>query len=234
MSATIKFDTKKIEKDLNKIIQKKNKEIALKNEVESRSGTMKILTDTEKELLKIIINKVDNGYTCTITHKDLPEYISAQLGDMLSVLKYSKYVARFDQYLGGCFITLTPEGMNYFKKEAEYMKNNNTPNINIGTLYANGSNLNFGNAYDSNFSIDNSYSEIEKMIEEQGGEDKVQLQQILLEVKEYVENIIILKTIPKNKGLFTRIGNHVQKHQWFYQSIINLLGTTIIKVMNGN
>ncbi len=40
MSATIKFDTKKLEKDLNKIIQKKNKEIALKNEVESR-GTIK-------------------------------------------------------------------------------------------------------------------------------------------------------------------------------------------------
>lgn len=30
MGVTIKFDTKKLEKDLNKIIQKKNKEIVLK------------------------------------------------------------------------------------------------------------------------------------------------------------------------------------------------------------
>lgn len=60
MSKAIKFDTRKFERDLNKIIQKKNKEIVLKNEVESRSGTMKILNDTEKELLKIILDKVGN------------------------------------------------------------------------------------------------------------------------------------------------------------------------------
>lgn len=233
MSATIKFDTKKFEKDLNKIIQKKNKEIELKKEVELRSGTMKILTDTEKELLKIILGKVNNGYTCTITHEDLPEYISAQLGDMLSILKYSKYVARFDQYIGGCFITLTPEGMNYFEKEDEYMKNNNTPNINIETLYADGSNINFGNVYDSNFNIDNSYNKIEKMIEEKGGDDKENLHKILLEVKDYIDNVTTLKTIPKNTSLFNRIGDHIQKHQWFYQSIISMLGAAIMKVMSG-
>lgn len=234
MSTTIKFDTRKFERDLNKIIKKKNKEIALKNEVESRSGTMKILNDTEKELLKIILDKVGNGYTCTITHNDLPEYISAQLGDVLSVLKYSKYVARFDQYLEGCHITLTPEGINYFEKEDEYMKNNNTPNISIGTLYADGSNLNFGNVYDSNFNINDSYNEIEKKIEEKGGEDKEQLQQILIEVKDYIENITTLKTISKNTGLFTRIGNHIQKHQWFYQCITNMIGSAIMRIMGGN
>lgn len=233
MGVTIEFDTKKLEKDLNKIIQKKNKEIVLKQEVESRSGTTKILNDTEKELLKIILSKVDSGYTCAITHNDLPEYISAQLGDMLLILKYSKYIARFDQYLDGCHITLTPEGINYFEKEDEYMKSNNTPNINIETLYANGSNINFGNVYDSNFNIDNSCNEIEKLIEEKGKDDKEELQQILREVKDYVENVVTLKTISKNTGLFTRIGNHVQKHQWFYQSIISMLGTAIINTMGG-
>lgn len=233
MGVTIKFDTNKLEKDLNKIIQKKNKEIVLKQEVESRSGTAKILNDTEKELLKIILSKVDSGYTCVITHNDLPEYISAQLGDMLLILKYSKYIARFEQYLGGCHITLTPEGIHYFEKEDEYMKSNNAPNINIETLYANGSNINFGNVYDSNFNIDNSCNEIEKLIEEKGKEDKEELQQILREVKDYVENVVTLKTISKNTGLFTRIGNHVQKHQWFYQSIISMLGTAIINTMGG-
>lgn len=233
MGVTIKFDTKKLEKDLNKIIQKKNKEIVLKQEVESRSGTTKILNDTEKELLKIILSKVDSGYTCAITHNDLPEYISAQLDDMLLILKYSKYIARFDRYLDGCHITLTPEGINYFEKEDEYMKSNNAPNINIETLYANGSNINFGNVYDSNFNIDNSCNEIEKLIEEKGKDDKEELQQILREVKDYVENVVTLKTISKNTGLFTRIGNHVQKHQWFYQSIISMLGTAIINTMGG-
>lgn len=152
---------------------------------------------------------------------------------MLLILKYSKYIARFDQYLDGCHITLTPEGINYFEKEDEYMKSNNAPNINIETLYANGSNINFGNVYDSNFNIDNSCNEIEKLIEEKGKDDKEELQQILREVKDYVENVVTLKTISKNTGLFTRIGNHVQKHQWFYQSVISMLGTAIINTMGG-
>ena len=88
--------------------------------------------------------------------------------------------------------------------------------------------------YDSNFSIDNSYNEMEKMIEEKGGDDKEQLQQILIEVKDYIESITILKTVSKNTGLFTRIGNHIQKHQWFYQSITNMIGSSIIKIMGGN
>ena len=75
--------------------------------------------------------------------------------------------------------------------------------------------------------------EIEKLIEEKGKDDKEELQQILREVKDYVENVITLKTISKNTGLFTRIGNHVQKHQWFYQSIISMLGTAIINTMGG-
>ena len=112
-------------------------------------------------------------------------------------------------------------------------RNRGPPSINIERLYANGSNLNFGNVYDSNFNIDNAYNEIEKLIEEKGLEDKEELKQILLEVKDYIENITTLKTISKNSGLFTRIGNHVQKHQWFYQSITSMLGTAIIKVVSG-
>ena len=194
---------------------------------------MKLLTNTEKELLKIILDKVGDDYTCNITHNDLPNYISVQLGDILSAIKYAKYIARFNQYLYGCTITLTPEGMHYFEKEDEYMKKNMTPNITIETLNVNGSNLTFGNVYDSNFNIDNTYNELEKLIEDKGGDDKKELQQILLEVKDYIENVTTLKTIPKNTGLFARIGNHVQKHQWFYQSITTMLGTAIMDIMRG-
>ncbi len=63
---------------------------------------------------------------------------------------------------------------------------------------------------------------------------KKELQQILLEVKDYIENVTTLKTIPKNTSLFTKIGNHIQKHQWFYQSITTMLGTAVIRAMNGN
>lgn len=234
--ASIKFDTKKFEKDLKKIIEQKNKEIILKKQVESEGGKMRILKDTEKELLKIILSKKNENYTSTILYDDLPPYISEQLSDLLQILKYSGYCASVVRWMGGAQVTLTPEGINYFEKEEEYKKTNMGmgANININNLNANGSNINFGNVYDSTFNIDNSYKELERLIDENGNEDKEELKAILEEVKDYIDNISQSKTIGKNKSLFTKIGDHFQKHQWFYQSIVNLIGAEVIKVMSGN
>jgi len=126
-SINFKFDTKKLEKDLNKVLEQKAKEINLKNKVEEEGGNMRILTETEKELLKILISnlKNGNGYTCTLTYDVLPEYIAPQLKDLLLTLKYSGYCASFNQWLGGAQITLTPEGINYFENEEEYKKMKN-------------------------------------------------------------------------------------------------------------
>lgn len=233
MSTTIKFDTKKLEKDLNKMVQNVNNEISIKREVESRHGNMKVLKKTEKELLSILISK-ENNYTCTITYRQLPSYISTQLNDLLTTLKYAGYVANFSQWLGGSHVTLTPEGLSYLEMENEYIKNNTTPNVSIGTLNASESSIIFGTVYDSNFNIDNSYQKVESMIEEKGKEDKEELKQILNEVKDYIDNINESKVVSKNSGLFERIGNHIEKHQWFYQCIVNMLGNAIIAKMSGN
>ena len=100
---------------------------------------MRVLTDTEKELLKILISKLDNNYTCIITYDMLPEYIASQLKDLLLILKYSGYCASFNQWLGGAQITLTPEGINYFENEEEYKKMRDKSSININNLNANNS-----------------------------------------------------------------------------------------------
>lgn len=109
----------------------------------------------------------------------------------------------------------------------------NKSSISINNLNANNSIITFGDVYDSNFNIDNSYNEINKLIEEYGADDKDKLRNILNEVKDYAENIIDTKTVGKNKALFTRIGDHLKKHQWFYQAIVTFIGNTIIKVMSG-
>lgn len=113
------------------------------------------------------------------------------------------------------------------------MKDSFKPNIHIESFHADGSNISFGNVYDSNFSIDNSYNELLERINKEPDSDKGELKNILLEVKDYIDNITNLKTITKNTGLFTRIDNHFQKHQWFYQGIINLIGTAVINSMSG-
>ena len=177
----IKFDTKKLEKDLNKALERK----------------------------------------------------ASQLKDLLLILKYSGYCASFNQWLGGAQITLTPEGINYFENEEEYKKMRDKSSININNLNANNSIITFGNVFDSNFNIDNSYKKINELINQHGADDKEELKQILDETKDYVDNILETKIVGKNRALFTRIGDHIKKHQWFYQAIVTFIGNTIIKVMSG-
>ena len=107
------------------------------------------------------------------------------------------------------------------------------PSININNLNASNSIITFGDVYDSNYNIDNSYTEISKLIDQYGGDDKEELKNLLEEVKDYVENILESKSVGKNKSLFTRIGNHVKKHQWFYQAVVTFIGNAVIKIMSG-
>lgn len=232
-SIKFKIDTKKFERDLNKIIEEKNKEINLKNVVVEGGTTMRILKDTERELLEILISKKSEEYTCIIDLTELPEYIESQLKDLLTILKYYGYCANFHLWMGGAQVTLTPEGINYFEREEEYKKMSDKSNINIEKYINNGNNI-IGNVFDSTFNIDDSYSEIENIIEEKGKEDSEELKLILSDIREYLENINDSKYITTNKSLFKRIENHIQKHQWFYQMVVNMLGTAIMNRMGGD
>lgn len=129
---------------------------------------------------------------------------------------------------------LNYKAYEYFEREKEYgdqMQKNKSTNIHIGTFNANGSNVVFGDAVNSTFSIDNSVKNIEEKIESQGGEDKEILMQLLNEAKEIVENIGLTRQIPKNKGFINRLSSHLDKHGWFYAEIISLLGTAAISLM---
>ena len=84
-----------------------------------------------------------------------------------------------------------------------------------------------GKITDSNITINNSIEQIKKEIEERG-QDKEELLQILEEVKDYIDNLKETNKITKNTGLFKRIGNHLEKHQWFYSQIVGILGQTLL------
>ena len=89
----------------------------------------------------------------------------------------------------------------------------------------------FGNVSDSMLTVDNSIHKIEQAIEENGGTDKEELYKILNDVKELIENIQTSRTIPKQKKLFARISDHMEKHGWFYGAIVQLLGTAAINLL---
>lgn len=91
----------------------------------------------------------------------------------------------------------------------------------------------FGNVSGSTLTVDNSIHQIEQAIDEKGGEDKKELHELLDEVKELIENIQSSRAIPKQKKLFEKISNHMEKHGWFYGAVVQLLGTTALGLIGG-
>lgn len=53
------------------------------------------------------------------------------------------------------------------------------------------------------------------MIDEKGGEDAAELNDLLEEVKELIENMQTSRSVPKQKKLFQKMNDHVVKHGWF-------------------
>lgn len=136
------------------------------------------------------------------------------------------------------YIEINNSARTYFERESEYekmQKQSYGPTYNIGTVNATGSNIVFGDSNNSTFNIDNSIKEFEKRIEkdidELGGDDKEELKELFEEAKELIENIKSTRQVPKNKGFFKRLNEHVVKHGWFYGAILQLMGTEAVALL---
>lgn len=92
-------------------------------------------------------------------------------------------------------------------------------------------NLVFGDVSGSTLSVDNSIHEIERAIDERGGDDKADLYELLDEVKELIENMQTSRSIPKQKKLYQKLSDHMAKHGWFYGAVVQLLGTAALGML---
>lgn len=136
------------------------------------------------------------------------------------------------------YMEINNSGITYFERESEYekmQKQSQGTTVNINTLNATGSNIVFGDSNNSTFNIDNSIKELEKKIENDidklGGDDKEELKELFEEAKELIENIKLTRQVPKNKGFFKRLNEHVVKHGWFYGAILQLMGTEALALL---
>ncbi|MDK2813430.1 MAG: hypothetical protein PWQ08_685 [Clostridiales bacterium] len=117
----------------------------------------------------------------------------------------------------------------HFMDKSKYEKQSEKQEISsIGNIYAPGAIINFGSMTASSISIDNSVREIEKQINEKGGEDKAELLALLEETKLIVEECIATKKIVEKPGFVERLTGHLSKHGWFYGAILQLLGTAFL------
>ena len=203
-------------------------------------GEMKIMDRNSEEILKILLKMYEEkqSYEIQALYEDIPEVYLDGLTQLLDTLQQYGMIFSHNEFIGGSFrFSLSPLALTYFEDKEKAIKDEKekqmAQNINIQNLTANGSNINFGTISNSTLTVDNLTSEVEKLIEEKGGEDKAELKDLLEEVKELCENIQINSPLPKRTNLMNKISNHLEKHGWFYGAVVQLLGTAAMTAMMG-
>lgn len=115
----IKIDTKKLEKNLNKqlekIVYKQQKEMILKK----GDNKMNILPKKEEELLQIILNKYDGNENMEVngTYDEIPTNMHLGLKNIFRTLEIYNYIGHYEPWLNGWSVVLNQEGIEYFEKK---------------------------------------------------------------------------------------------------------------------
>lgn len=202
-------------------------------------GDIRILDKASAEILKYILFVYDNNEERNVrgNYGVIPAAYHTSLNLEFEKLKLYGMISRYSIWINAMWeLNLTPQGITYFEDKEKAMEREDEKmktSINIGNIVANGSNLVLGDVINSVLSIDNSVKRIEKEIEEKGGDESEELLEILVEVKELIENMQESRHIPKNKGLFSKASRHLEKHGWFYGEIVGLIGAAAMNMLQG-
>lgn len=200
-------------------------------------GGMRIMDAAAEEILEIILSAYnDNPERHIEVHISIfPAAYRFSLSQEFEKLRMYGMVSNPQVWINGtCTATLMPQGITYFENKVAAMKkaeSEKEKQVTIGSIIANDSNLVFGDAINSALSINNSTSRIEQEIDEKGEEEKEELLALLEEVKELIENMQDSRHIPRNKGLFSKLSGHLEKHGWFYAEVVGLMGSAVMQML---
>lgn len=189
----------------------------------------RIMDKTAEEMLKCLLECSGRKDSHVNFSDDIfPSYVQMSVGLELEKLTQYGMIGGLLSFGNGGMLDLMPPSFSYFedKKAALDRQNKREKEHQQGII--NYGNLVFGNVSGSTLTVDNSIHQIEQAIDEKGGEDKEALHELLDEVKELIENIQSSRSIPKQKKLFEKISDHMEKHGWFYGAVVQLLGTAAL------
>lgn len=123
-SFKIRINTKNLEKSINNqlesIVQKKQKELILKQKIKGSNENMNILPSKEENLLEIILSKYDGNEQMQVQGNwdDIPENMKVGVKDIFNTLEQYNYIGKFCVYLSGDWWTIiNQEGIDYFEKK---------------------------------------------------------------------------------------------------------------------
>lgn len=200
-------------------------------------GGMRMMDDAAEEILRIILSQYhNNDNRCVHGDTDLfPSSYRFSLSVEFEKLRMYGVLSSHNFWISGTWeATLAPQGITYFtdKEQAQKRHEEEQKMQSIGSI-TNYGNMVFGSVTGSTLSVDNSIHEIERMIDEKGGEDATELHDLLEEVKELIDNMQTSRSVPKQKRLFQKINDHVVRHGWFYGAVVQLLGTAALTMVGG-
>lgn len=193
---------------------------------------VQILDTSAEEVLQCLLKCECTDNRVHFTDDIFPTYLQLSISIEIEKLVQYGMVGAKILYDNGGFVTLMPKAFTYFEdKDKAIERHKERENRPVAGDFVNKGNIIFGDVIDSTLSVNNSIEYIEKYIEQEAGEDKEELKEILEDVMELVENIKDSRSIPKQKKLYSKIGDHASKHSWFYGKVVEMLGKTILNCL---
>ena len=193
---------------------------------------MRIMDKTSEDMLNCLLKCARNQNNHISFEYDIfPEYVQMSISLELEKLTQYGMIGGIMKWMSGGMLDLLPTAITYFEDKEKAIAIWEQQREQKMQSIVNYGNIIYGNVSGSTISVDNSIHQIEKAIEENGGDDKEELKEILEEVKELVDNMQTSRSIPNQKKLFDRLSNHLEKHGWFYGSVVQLLGTAAISLL---
>jgi len=126
----IKFDTKKLEKELNKQFQKIAETEGIKAGLISswQGEDMKILDKMTEKAFEVILLQYDGNPQLSICgdYDIFPEYMKFSINEIFSKLKFAGLIASVTLVLRSWCGYLTPDGISYFEDKKSYLRGKQT------------------------------------------------------------------------------------------------------------
>lgn len=165
---------------------------------------LRIMDDASEEVFKIILSvyKPNDERFVSGNYEIIPVAYHDSLSLEFEKLRLYGVISSPCIWIGGMWeATITPQGNTYFDNRGKALKRHEEEQkqMSVGNI-TNYGNIVFGNVSGSTLAVDNSIHEIERMIDENGGEDAEELRDLLNEVKELIENMQSSRSIPKQKN----------------------------------
>lgn len=192
----------------------------------------RMMDKTAEEILKCLLECSGRKDSRVNFSNDIfPSYVQMSVGLELEKLIQYGMIGGLWAFDNEGVLDLLPPAFSYFEDKQAALDRQDKREKERQQSIINYGNLVFGNVSGSTLTVDNSIHQVEQAIDEKGGEDKEELHELLDEVKELIENIQSSRAIPKQKKLFEKISNHMEKHGWFYGAVVQLLGTAVLGML---